>query len=313
MGAASGDRERLVRLIARRGIADAEVLRAMGEVPREAFLPPALHEFAYDDTPLPIAEGQTISQPYIVAMMAEAADIGPRDRVLEVRDAGAKGFQTLPARECSEPVPLQMVQTQRMLAVRRGVHGSGVDEPFLEGRRDGRADRHRNRAGHLALQPERLRQRAVVRIGPHGLLGPGAVGSMATEQHRQIRARRDDSHPLQPNSRATRAFAALAAQGPDLPACLGPAPAGRAQRTHGNDRPYGGRAMVVAAGPGAGRRERRTRESAPAARRRRFDRVEQDIERLQEGAELGPGHSWSGTGRRGDVRLECRGLERGIE
>lgn len=72
------------RQIARRGISDARVLAAMGHVPREAFVPADLAEFAYDDNPLPIAEGQTISQPYIVALMAEAARIGVNARVLEV-------------------------------------------------------------------------------------------------------------------------------------------------------------------------------------------------------------------------------------
>jgi protein-L-isoaspartate(D-aspartate) O-methyltransferase len=78
-------RRRMVgRQIAGRGVADRRVLAAMEKVPREAFLPEAMQEFAYEDTPLPIEEGQTISQPYIVARMAEAADVGPRDRVLEV-------------------------------------------------------------------------------------------------------------------------------------------------------------------------------------------------------------------------------------
>jgi protein-L-isoaspartate(D-aspartate) O-methyltransferase len=77
-------RRALVDYLRRLGIVDERVLRAVGDVPREAFLPPELREFAYDDTPLPIGEGQTISQPYIVALMAEAAGLGPRDRVLEV-------------------------------------------------------------------------------------------------------------------------------------------------------------------------------------------------------------------------------------
>lgn len=72
------------RQIAARGIQDARVLAAMGRVPREMFVPADLEEFAYDDNPLPIPEGQTISQPYIVALMAEAARIGPEARVLEV-------------------------------------------------------------------------------------------------------------------------------------------------------------------------------------------------------------------------------------
>lgn len=78
-------RRRMVRRqIAGRGIGDARVLAAMEKVPREAFLPDAMREFAYEDTPLPIEEGQTISQPYIVARMAEAAHLSPGDRVLEI-------------------------------------------------------------------------------------------------------------------------------------------------------------------------------------------------------------------------------------
>lgn len=67
-----------------RGIRDAAVLAAMREVPREAFLPVDLRDYAYADHPLPIGEGQTISQPYIVACMAEALELTPADRVLEI-------------------------------------------------------------------------------------------------------------------------------------------------------------------------------------------------------------------------------------
>src|SRR5205823_14295723 len=56
----------------------------MRQVPREAFVAPGFEEFAYEDSPLPIAEGQTISQPYIVALMIEAAEVKPGDRVLEI-------------------------------------------------------------------------------------------------------------------------------------------------------------------------------------------------------------------------------------
>src|SRR5437660_12508203 len=79
------ERERMVeRQVARRGVRDVRVLAAMREVPREAFVPQNLAEFAYEDTPLPIEAGQTISQPYIVAVMIEAAEIQPRDHVLEI-------------------------------------------------------------------------------------------------------------------------------------------------------------------------------------------------------------------------------------
>ncbi|WP_454688816.1 protein-L-isoaspartate(D-aspartate) O-methyltransferase [Achromobacter aloeverae] len=67
-----------------RGIRHPRVLAAMGKVAREAFLPASLRDDAYKDGPLPIAGGQTISQPYVVALMAQAADPGPGDRVLEI-------------------------------------------------------------------------------------------------------------------------------------------------------------------------------------------------------------------------------------
>jgi protein-L-isoaspartate(D-aspartate) O-methyltransferase len=67
-----------------RGVRDPRVLAAMGEVPREAFVPEAVRDRAYEDGPLPIGEGQTISQPLIVALMAEAAQIDPGDRILDV-------------------------------------------------------------------------------------------------------------------------------------------------------------------------------------------------------------------------------------
>jgi protein-L-isoaspartate(D-aspartate) O-methyltransferase len=81
----ASDRGRMVdRQIARRGVHDPYVLAAMREVPREDFVAASFEEFAYEDSPLPIAEGQTISQPYIVALMAEAADVRPGDKVLEI-------------------------------------------------------------------------------------------------------------------------------------------------------------------------------------------------------------------------------------
>lgn len=60
------------------------VMAAMGKVQRHRFIPPAQQPFAYDNRPLPIGEGQTISQPYIVALMTDLLDLRPADRVLEV-------------------------------------------------------------------------------------------------------------------------------------------------------------------------------------------------------------------------------------
>ena len=67
-----------------RGIRDERVLDAMSRVPRHLFTPERYRDQAYEDHPLPIGEGQTISQPYIVALMLEALEIGNGDRVLDV-------------------------------------------------------------------------------------------------------------------------------------------------------------------------------------------------------------------------------------
>jgi len=78
-------RERMVRQqLVGRDITSPTVLAAMGEVPRHRFVPDTLRDRAYDDGPLPIGHGQTISQPYIVALMTQLAELSPGDRVLEV-------------------------------------------------------------------------------------------------------------------------------------------------------------------------------------------------------------------------------------
>src|SRR6516165_6589930 len=68
----------------RRGISDQAVLRAMEEVPRENFVAPDFTQIAYADQALPIACGQTISQPFVVAYMTEQLEVGPENRVLEI-------------------------------------------------------------------------------------------------------------------------------------------------------------------------------------------------------------------------------------
>ena len=70
--------------LVRRGIRDRNVLDAMRTVPREVFVSPGFEESAYEDRPLPIGYGQTISQPYIVALMIEAAQLRSSDVVLEI-------------------------------------------------------------------------------------------------------------------------------------------------------------------------------------------------------------------------------------
>ncbi len=76
--------EMIEKQLRRRGISDPAVLAAMTEVPRHEFVPQELRSHAYDDLPLPIGGGQTISQPYIVAAMTLALHLQPGDRVLEI-------------------------------------------------------------------------------------------------------------------------------------------------------------------------------------------------------------------------------------
>jgi len=78
-------RDRMVEAqIARRGVSDTAVLQAMRTVPREAFMSAGFEQLAYEDSALPIAEGQTISQPFIVGAMLAAAELDSSDKVLEV-------------------------------------------------------------------------------------------------------------------------------------------------------------------------------------------------------------------------------------
>jgi protein-L-isoaspartate(D-aspartate) O-methyltransferase len=79
------EREHMVKSqLARRGIKDTRVLEAMRQVPRHLFIPEGMRSLAYCDGPLPIGHGQTISQPYIVALMTETLELVGQERVLEI-------------------------------------------------------------------------------------------------------------------------------------------------------------------------------------------------------------------------------------
>jgi len=110
-----------------RGIRDARVLRAMETVPRERFVPPEQRSEAYSDRPLPLGLGQTISQPYIVALMSELARLEPGDRVLEV--GTGSGYQAAILAECGAEVysierlaPLAKKASEVLQSLGYGVH-----------------------------------------------------------------------------------------------------------------------------------------------------------------------------------------------
>jgi protein-L-isoaspartate(D-aspartate) O-methyltransferase len=87
-----GYRSRLVETLQRKGIRDLAVLRAIGTVPRHLFVPESVRHRAYEDTALPIAGGQTISQPWVQARYLELAGLTGRERVLEI--GAGSGYQT---------------------------------------------------------------------------------------------------------------------------------------------------------------------------------------------------------------------------
>lgn len=92
----------VARQLQRRDITDPRVLLAMGTVPRHRFVPEAMAYQAYGDHPLPIGSGQTISQPYIVALMTQWAEVHPGDKVLEV--GTGSGYQAAVLAELTEKV-----------------------------------------------------------------------------------------------------------------------------------------------------------------------------------------------------------------
>lgn len=114
-----GRRLRMVEAhIASRGVQDEHVLRAMTVVPRELFISADMADLAYEDTPLSIGQGQTISQPYIVAAMIEAAQVRPGDRVLEV-GAGSGYAAAVLGQIASQVFAVERLETLALAARRR--------------------------------------------------------------------------------------------------------------------------------------------------------------------------------------------------
>jgi protein-L-isoaspartate(D-aspartate) O-methyltransferase len=112
-------RRRMVQeQLVRRGVRDERVLAAMRQVPREKFVNAGFEALAYEDSPLPIGEGQTISQPFIVAHMLEAAALGPGDRVLEV-GAGSGYAAAVASRVAAEIFTVERHQALADIATRR--------------------------------------------------------------------------------------------------------------------------------------------------------------------------------------------------
>lgn len=113
----------VVRQLRERGIRDERVLRAMGALPRELFVTPEERARAYEDNALPLAEGATISQPYVVAAMTEALGLGGTEKVLEI--GAGSGYQSaLLAELCGEVHAVELdPELARSLAARLEAFG----------------------------------------------------------------------------------------------------------------------------------------------------------------------------------------------
>ena len=123
-------REKMVsRQIEGRGIYDTALLSAMREVPREAFVSEKYQDFAYHDGPLPILENQTISQPYVVALMIEALGLKPNDRVLEI-GTGSGYAAALLSRVAAEVYTVERINALVQFAV-KNIASLGYDNVFV--------------------------------------------------------------------------------------------------------------------------------------------------------------------------------------
>jgi protein-L-isoaspartate(D-aspartate) O-methyltransferase len=128
-------REMVERQVAARGITDARVLAAMRTVPRHEFVPVDVRPFAYEDRPLPIGRGQTISQPYIVALMTELAALEGGESVLEV--GTGSGYQAAVLAEIAARVyTLEIVEPllREAAATLARLHYRNVFPRFADGR-----------------------------------------------------------------------------------------------------------------------------------------------------------------------------------
>ena len=117
------------RQLRRRGIHDERVLAAMAEVPRERFVPPDQHRRAYRDGALRIGEGQTISQPWIVACMCQLLELRGTETVLEV-GTGSGYAAAILSRTCAQVVTIERYESLAV-AAERTLHELGYDNVIV--------------------------------------------------------------------------------------------------------------------------------------------------------------------------------------
>ena len=122
--------ERMIReQIVARGVSDARVLGALRSVPREAFVPAHLRDAAYEDSPLPLVRGQTISQPYIVAFMTEQLRLRGEETVLEI--GTGSGYQTAILAHLAKIVYSAELERELSVAARQRLAALGITNVVL--------------------------------------------------------------------------------------------------------------------------------------------------------------------------------------
>jgi len=122
--------ERMIReQIVARGVSDSRVLDAFRSVPRDVFVPPQLQYAAYEDSPLPLVRGQTISQPFIVALMTEMLHLRGDEKVLEI--GTGSGYQTAILAKLAKTVYSAEVEPELAAAARERLTQLGITNVVL--------------------------------------------------------------------------------------------------------------------------------------------------------------------------------------
>ena len=184
MEPATGRQRMVERLVLQGLLRDPAVASAIEEVPREAFVPPALRQDAFLDAPLPIGEGQTLSAPHMVALMAQALDARPGHRVLEV--GGGSGYHAAVLARLVAPTG-RVVSVERLPGLARQARetlaslGLPVEVKVVDGSEGWPPDAPYDRISVAAAAPA-IPPPLVEQLAPDGLLvipvGPPDLSSL---------------------------------------------------------------------------------------------------------------------------------------
>ena len=192
-------RERLVEALRERESLSERTLDAIRAVPRHEFVPPSERDRAYDDTPLPIGQGQTISAPHMVAVMTDLLALSPGERVLEI--GTGCGYHAAVTAEVVGQENVFSVEYHDDLATqareRLGELGYGGISVRSGDGREGWPAHAPYEKGYLTCAAEGFPDALVEQIGPGGaLLGPIEEGSLAGGRQVLVRARVDETGDL---------------------------------------------------------------------------------------------------------------------